>query len=86
MDAVLPLAPDIGTSAPPGSEKFLAIAAWAKWGFILVGVVGIIGIGGMMAWGNEHGQAGNHGRKLAWALFGCVIMATAGSLAAALGL
>lgn len=64
---------DVEPEAPPGAEGFLLVLAWALWIVFGCTVLGIMVIGGRMAFAHRNGEAGQHGFGLAMCIAGAII-------------
>lgn len=69
-----------GGTAPPGSEKFITIMGWFKWGALGMCVLALIAAGAMLGWGRGHGDGGEHASRIGRVLLGVAIVAGAFSL------
>lgn len=65
---------------PPGTEGFITIMGWVKWGGFAVAVVALIAAAVMMMIGRSRGEGGEHVGKLAMVLVGVVIIGAAAGL------
>jgi hypothetical protein len=78
-------APDPGSGAPPGSDKFLTAAGWVKWGAGLACVVGLLGVAIGMAIAHRRGSQGEHAGAFGMVAIASVICGVAAGLVTALG-
>lgn len=71
---------DVDPTPPPGSEGFLTVIGWALWIVFGCTVLGIIIIGGRMAFAHQRGEAGQHGFALAMCIGGAVLAGAAATI------
>lgn len=79
---MMPMAvPDPGAGAPPpGSDKFLTIMGWIKWGALGVCVLSLIIAGAALGFGGHRGEGGEHAKRIGYILVGVAIISGAVSL------
>lgn len=81
MTSVFPAqVPDPAPIAPPGSDKFINIMAWAKWVALAIAVLGLIAAGAMMAINSRRGEGSEHAGRLGGVLAGVIVIASAGAI------
>ncbi len=78
-------APDPGSVAPPGADRFLTIGGWVKWGAGLACVIGLTIVAATMAIQHRRGPGGEHGTALAAVAVASVLAGVASGLVTALG-
>lgn len=83
VDVLAAPAPD--SVAPPGSDRFLMIGGWVKWGAGLACVIGLLAVAATMAIQHRRGTTGEHGAALGAVAVGSVIAGVASGLVTALG-
>ena len=73
---------------PPGAAKINTILGWGMWIVTALGVAGFMIVGGMMMISHHQGRnsGGEHGSRFAWVAAGCIVAASAGPIATAMGL
>lgn len=67
-------------TAPPGSDKFLDILAWAKWVALGIAILGIIILGAVMTIAHNRGSGDDFLQKLGWVAGGLVLIGAAGAI------
>lgn len=78
-------APDVGSTPPPGSDKFLTLGGYVRWGAGLACVVGLLIVAGTMAFQHRRGSGGEHGAALGWVAGASILCGVASGLVTALG-
>lgn len=78
--------PDPGAGVPPpGSEQFVTVLQWGAWLVTAACVAGVLVVAGTMAIRHRRGDGGAEAAGgLAWVLFACVLVSSAGPVVAAI--
>jgi len=78
-------APTFTDTPPPGSDHFLTMGGWVKWGGGFACVVGLIIVAATMAIQHRRGSGGEHGAALGWVALASVLCGVASGLVTGLG-
>jgi hypothetical protein len=76
----------VSPTAPPGTDDVQTIVNWLGWAASIAGVIGMIGVGIMMALAHRRGEGGEQMGKLGTVLGGMIVAAAAGPVITLIGL